>query len=569
MKNILYCICFFLPFQFLNAQSTLFETSEGLKSASYTEGIDWWQKLSKANEVVQMHEYGQTDAGYPLHLIWIGNENLDQIRSSSKSILLINNAIHPGEPDGVDASMMLFRDLLKKTVLLENVIPVCIPYYNIGGALNRGRESRANQKGPLDYGFRGNAQLLDLNRDFIKCDSKNALSFAALLQKIDPDVYIETHVSNGADYQYDITYLASQPDKLGHGMGAYLREEMVPSLNQSMNKLNEPVVPYVNHHGGPLLNEYTAFYDSPRYSTGLTSLHQIFGFITETHMLKDYQSRVDATYKFLASMLKFCNENSSEIQRKRLEAKRSVSAAKTLALSWKLDSSKYVEFPFYGYQHAYKKSQLTGGERLYYNTDSPLLKQMKFYAYYQEEGKVTKPKQYILQRGFHKVAQRLRANGVQLTELQKDTVLAVISYKIEDFKTVAKAYESHYLHSNTQASKESIVWAFKKGDWLIEMGTDKDRFVMETLEPFGPDSYFNWNFFDAILQQKEWYSPYVFEEKAEKFLQKYPKVKLEFLNLKKEDKSFREDARAQLYWIYQKSPYYEPSHMRLPVFRID
>jgi hypothetical protein len=158
---------------------TLFETSNGLQSAPYHSGIQWWKEFSNAFDEVQIQEYGMTDAGIPLHTIVLSKNGiaLSQIKKSGKTILLINNAIHPGEPDGVDASMMLFRDILSsKKELLDSCILVCIPYYNIGGAINRSSYSRANQNGPEEYGFRGNAQNLDLNRDFVKCDSRNAES---------------------------------------------------------------------------------------------------------------------------------------------------------------------------------------------------------------------------------------------------------------------------------------------------------------------------------------------------------------------------------------------------------
>ena len=187
---------------------TIFESSNGTKSASYDEGIKWWSQICKEYNELSMQEYGMTDAGLPLHTITLSQEGytLEKLGNSKKAIILINNAIHPGEPDGVDASMMLFRDIIQHNKnILDSCILVCIPYYNIGGALNRSGTSRANQNGPESYGFRGNAQNLDLNRDFIKCDSRNAQSFAKLLQLIDPDVYIETHVSNGADYQYNLT----------------------------------------------------------------------------------------------------------------------------------------------------------------------------------------------------------------------------------------------------------------------------------------------------------------------------------------------------------------------------
>ena len=548
---------------------TIFETSEGKQSASYHEGIAWWKNFSAAFGEVHMQEYGMTDAGFPLHTIVLAKDGqqLSEIKENSKTIILINNAIHPGEPDGVDASMLLFRDiLLTQKQLLDSCILVCIPYYNIGGALNRNGYSRANQNGPEEYGFRGNAQNLDLNRDFVKCDSRNAESFAKLLQLIDPDVYIETHVSNGADYQYNITYLSTQPDKLGGAMGDHLRFKMIRSLNAKMKTKGNEMVPYVNHWGGPLKDTYATFYDSPRYSSGLTTLHNIYGFITETHMLKPFKQRVYATYDYLLSSLEYCHENGSQIQNTRTAQKQAVASANSLPIDWELEEYDILSLKFKGYEYGYKKSEVTGEDRLYYDRTKPITKTMFYQHVLAETKRRDKPSAYILRRGFTTVEDRLRWNGVQMIELQRDTTLTVISNSITDYETVKQPYEKHYLHYNTTTVADTITWTFRKGDYLIPTGTDKDRFILEMLEPEGPDSYFNWNFFDAVLQQKEHYSSYVFEDRAAALLEKDSDLKAGFELMKQSKDSIT--PKEQLNWIYKHSPHYEKEHNRLPVFKV-
>lgn len=552
---------------------TVFETSNGTKSADYFEGMQWWQNFARKNKQVQIQEYGTTDAGYPLHTITLSKngEHLSELISSKKTTLLINNAIHPGEPDGVDASMMLFRDVLANhPQLLDSCSLVCIPYYNIGGTLNRNNASRANQEGPEEYGFRGNAQNLDLNRDFVKCDSRNAESFAQLLQFTDPDMYIETHVSNGADYQYNITYLSTQPDKLGYEMGPFLRKDILPELNKKMKARNNEMVPYVNHWSGPLDQFYSTFYDSPRYSSGLTTLHNIFGFITETHMLKSFDKRVQATYDYLMSSLEYCNENSSKIQAARNAQKQLISQQQSMPIDWEVDRYSVDQLNFKGYEYGYKKSEVTGEDRLYYDQSKPIEKSMFFLGYMVETKRRNKPSAYILRRGFTEVENRLRWNGVQLEELQSDTIIEVVSTRILDYETSPTPYEKHYLHFNTNSITDTIKWHFRKGDYLIRTGTDKDRFLLEMLEPSAPDSYFNWNFFDAILQQKEHFSSYVFEDKAAQMLKSNPQLKseLELAVAQNSDSTNTWSAAEQLNWVYKHSPHYEKEHMRLPVFKL-
>jgi len=182
---------------------TKFEQTHGTQSPTYYEIIDWWKKLDQRSPNIKMLTMGMTDAGFPLNLVVISNDgdyNFESIRKKNRRIILVNNGIHPGEPDGIDASMLLARDIVAdKYKLPSNVVLAIIPVYNIGGCLNRSANYRIDQNGPAEKGFRGNSQNLDLNRDFIKCDSKDARAFAEIFHVTDPDVFIDNHVSDGAD----------------------------------------------------------------------------------------------------------------------------------------------------------------------------------------------------------------------------------------------------------------------------------------------------------------------------------------------------------------------------------
>ena len=181
MKKSLFILALCLPTVVMsqNNPETRFEKSNGLETGTYQEVIAYYQQLGRDFPEVNVEEVGQTDSGYPLHLVTVStDQNFDftKAHDSGKAVILINNGIHPGEPDGIEASMMLVRDYLtdtKKRPLLDHVVLAIVPIYNIGGALNRNSHSRTNQEGPTEYGFRGNAKNYDLNRDFIKMDSKN------------------------------------------------------------------------------------------------------------------------------------------------------------------------------------------------------------------------------------------------------------------------------------------------------------------------------------------------------------------------------------------------------------
>lgn len=554
--------------------STRFEASAGTQTPTYQEGIAWWQSFDMAHEEIQMLEMGPTDSGYPLHLILFNPDkayDLEKLKEGEKTIVLVNNAIHPGEPDGVDASMLLLRELVKDKELQQrykDVVLAVIPFYNIGGALNRNSYSRANQEGPEAYGFRGNAQNLDLNRDFVKNDSKNARSFTEIFHALDPELYVETHVSNGADYQYTMTLLPTQHNKLGGAMGAYLQNELEPALYNKMEKKQWPMVPYVNVFGTVPDSGMVQFMDSPRYSSGFAALHNTFGFITETHMLKPYKQRVAATKAFLESVLETAAAKGEELQEVRKQQAEQQKSRERFVLNWQLDKSSPSSLQFKGYQAEMIPSKVSGQPRLFYDRSKPFEKEILFYNQYVPALEVQAPAYYALPKGWNKAVELLQLNGVQMQPLAADTSIEVEVYYIQDYKTVESPYEGHYLHYNTQAEKRTENVRLLKGDYLIPVNQKMNRYIVETLEPQAPDSYFSWNFFDAILQQKEHFSPYVFEEVAQELLESDEQLRKDLEKKKSEDAEFAGSGYAQLDYIYIRSPYYEEAHRRYPVFRI-
>ncbi|MGB0523082.1 MAG: M14 family metallopeptidase [Flammeovirgaceae bacterium] len=554
---------------------TAFEQSEGVETETYASGIAFWKKLDEAFPQLKLLEYGTTDAGLPLHLaVLSSDEDFDpsSLQKEKKLIYMINNAIHPGEPDGVDATIMLYRDLLFADNLearLGEVVLIAIPFYNIGGALNRNTTSRANQNGPPAYGFRGNAQNLDLNRDFIKMDSKNAQSFAEIFQEWNPDLFVDTHVSNGADYQYVLTYLTTQEHKLGPKLGNYMRSKMIPNLKKQMMEKGQEMTPYVNVWGSVPDSGYVQFIDHPRYSTGYASLFHTLSFMTETHMLKSFAERTKATYAFLESLLKFGQENSEEIKKLRKEVIQESLFQKKFPILWEVNRAKPEQIEFKGYEASYLPSEVTTGQRLFYDRSKPFTKTIPLYNTYESKLTIKLPRAYIIPQAWHRVIKRLKKNAVAMERLKKDTTLEVGTYRIVDYKSRQAPYEGHYLHSNVQVEKESKRINFRKGDYLIHTNQRANRFLVNVLEPQAVDSYFNWNFFDIILQRKEGYSAYVFEDKAKELLAKNPQLKKAFDDKMLNEPDFAKSPGWQLFFIYSKSELAEAAYMRYPVYRVE
>lgn len=554
--------------------TTLFEVSKGTETSTYPEVINYYKELTATYPEISMHTIGQTDSGYPLHLIIFntdGKTNLQQLKTSSKTKILINNGIHPGESDGIDATMLLLRDIVSSDTLqktYKNSIICIIPVYNIGGALNRNSHTRVNQNGPKTYGFRGNARNYDLNRDFIKQDTKNAAAFARIFHMVLPDVFVDNHVSNGADYQYAITHLLTQHNKLGGDLGAFLETKMRPYLEHALTKKGIQITPYVNVWGTTPDKGWEQFLDSPRYSTGYTTLFNTLGLMVETHMLKPYKIRVEQTYELLFSVLDFTETHAEQIKTLRQHALEKLLNAKTYPILFKADYEQPSQFDFKGYEGTSIESKVTTGKRLFYDQTKPYSKTINYYNHFKATDSVTIPKAYILPQGWHRVIERLHNNNIQYSTLKNDSTIRVEVSYIDHFETQKTPYEGHYLHYNTTTQKALEPLSFKQGDIIISTQQYGIRYLLETLEAEAPDSFFNWNFFDTVLQQKEHFSPYVFEDNAESFLQQHPTIKTEFDRKIATDSLFSKSPYKQLNWIYKQTPHYEKVHNRLPIFRV-
>ena len=552
---------------------TPFEKDENT-SATYWEVIDYYRQLAAQYKELQLLEWGSTDAGLPLHIAAIsldGDFDPASIRAKGKRILLINNGIHPGEPDGIDATMMLFRDFMQdlaKRKLLEHTVIVAIPIYNVGGALNRNSSTRANQNGPESYGFRGNSRNLDLNRDFIKCDSREAQTFSRIFTHWQPDFFVDNHTSNGADYQYTMTLLPTQKDKLNPLLATYLEEKLMPELNSRMKNQGWEMIPYVQSDGPPERGLY-GFMDSPRYSTGYAALHDCIGFMPETHMLKPYKDRVRSTYAFMEILIRHIAENYLLIGELKEKAAAATLEQRSFDLDWELDRSQADSLPFKGYTAKYKPSEVSGLERLYYDRNEPFEKTIPYYNHFNPALSIEAPEAYILPQAYPEVIDRLRWNGVTLYRLVMDVEIPVEEYYIRNFKDRRGPYEGHYLHYAVEVEKKTGTRLLRKGEYVAFTRQPARRFLVSVLEPQAPDSYFCWNFFDSCLDQKEYFSDYVFEDLAAEFLKTHPEVREALEARQKEDPEFAASAARQLDFVYRHSPWYESTHRLYPVFRLN
>lgn len=573
---------------------TPFERSKGMATASYTECVNWYRKLASAFPAYcSLQSIGLGDAGKEIYVLKLMGERMGRMNRLGegdagilagadavpvpKVKILINNNIHPGEPEGTDASMFLVRDLLFFGQYWQQTLPFLelhvICQYNVDGTLNRSATSRANQNGPVEYGFRGNAQNLDLNRDFVKTDSRNAKALVNLMAKEQYHLFIDNHTSNGADYQYVLTYFHTRPEKL--------MPEIVPNLRLLESELKTtltaaewPTAPYVETIKTVPDSGLYAFWEGGRYATGFAALHNTIGYTVETHMLKPFSQRMLAT---LAFMENFLVVTTGEGLRKGFEENRmkgyvraeDPTRVKYMPIAHTLNMNQYTMIPFRGFEFGYKPSDVTGADRLVYDTRKPWEKQVKYYDQYVATDSVRVPKAYIIPFAYEDVIQKLKRNGIALRNVPLDTWVTMRVSYIVDYKTVSHPYEKHYLHYGVITRDTLMKVMVRAGDVVAVVKPNNVRFLTAVLEPRAGDSYFAWNAFDGILQQKEGYSDYVFEDKAAAWLKAHPEKYQELQRKKAQDPAFAKNAWAQLNWVYKQSEHYEQSHNLYPVYRVD
>ncbi|MEH6406888.1 MAG: hypothetical protein V7767_06395, partial [Leeuwenhoekiella sp.] len=374
------------------------------------------------------------------------------------------------------------------------------------------------------------------------------------------------------DYQYTLTHLFTQHDKLGGDLGKYIHNEMQPQLEKMLASKNWDITPYVNVFNEVPETGFSQFMDYPRYSTGYTTLWNTLGMMVETHMLKPYKPRVEGTYELMKAMLEITEKDGQKITSMRksanLRSKSGEMIGKSYPTAFVIDSSKITKFDFKGFEGETIKSAITGQNRLKYDRNRPFIKEINYYDNFKVSDSISIPKAYIIPQGWHNVIDRLRENKIEMRKINHDTTIQASVYHIADYQTRNKPYEGHYQHYETKITPKKEDIELRKGDFIVETAQSGLRYLLETLEPSAVDSFFNWNYFDTILQQKEGFSPYVWEDKALELLNANPDLKAQFESKKQTEPEFSKNWYAQLDWLHKHSPNYEKAHLRYPIFRI-
>jgi hypothetical protein len=535
--------------------------------------VQTYQKLDSLSEFMQLQTIAYSDAGNPIHLMVVNKSKRFEpnITWNRNAVWLIMNGIHPGESEGIDASILYLTALAKNPKLIpDSVTILLIPAYNIDGLRNRKEFTRANQNGPVEKGFRASACNYDLNRDFLKADTKNTLAFYQIFQKWQPDVFLDTHTSNGADYQYTMTLITTQKQKLGGPAADFLYNEMNPAIYKDMQKKGFEMCPYVNVFGqSPDQEGYEVFIESPKFSTGYAALFGTLAFVAETHMLKPYPDRVKATYLLLESFQNYCQTHKQDLVRTKELQQIWMLKQTSYPTNYKVSREANKTIQFKGYELEKRNSTLGNYERNFYNKNKPFTRAIPYYdsCYATLTQKI--PNYFILPQSWSKVKERLKANHVQVIELLRDTSILVTAQYISTIKNGQNPYEGHFVHSGISCIIKQIPITFYAGDWIIPTQQNGIRYIQEVLGAESWDGFMAWNFFDPILNEKEGFSDYAFEEDAQLLLVNSAELRTKFEDWKTQNPEKAKSKFEVLGYLYKNSPYYEKEHLRFPVYSVD
>ena len=563
MRFTLLCSFVFLLFNSSIAQKIEWS---GNTSPDYISLINYYKQLAKSNKRVELYCMGNSDYGLPIFLCIIngaGDSLATFTKAKKETTILINNAIHPGEPDGVNACAIWIEKELGLKYNANSPVVAIIPAYNVGGMMNRNGTSRANQNGPEEYGFRGSARNYDLNRDFIKMDTENSFTFSKIFHALNPDVFIDTHVSNGADYQYTLTYISSLKERLAPSIAALTYDQLLPYMNKELQ-----MVPYVELKGDTPETGIVAFNDLPRYAMGYASLFHSISFTVETHMLKPFPDRVKVTEEFIDVLYKWTRNNSAKIEKARIDSEKWALDQAYLKYNYAM-SDRSDSISFLGYEASTPVHPTTEVARLFYDRTKPYQKKVPYFNHYLATDSVKIPRYYIVSGKETAIIDRLKANEIDYKTVDSNYQINGRVAIVRDFTSLTKPWEGHYKHNNTKVDFISEDIMVNRGDLLIDAHQFKSQFIHAALQPQTEDSYFSWNFFDSYLQQKEYFSAYVFIDKIDEILAADPVLKLSFEERKRKDVEFRNSEAQQLHYLYENSPYFEQSYMRLPIYFID
>jgi hypothetical protein len=549
------------------------------ETPSYDDTVAYARRLAHASTVIEYEGFGFSGQGRELPLIIASETHTftpGAAQAQQKAVVLIQACIHAGEPDGKDAGLALLRDLaITKTLngILENVVLLFIPIYNTDGHERSSPHNRINQNGPKNMGWRTTATYQNLNRDYMKADTPETRAWLRLWQQWQPDLFIDCHVTDGADYRCNITYHHEHHDGVDPAVVEWEREVFGGKVAPATAAAGNVISWYLEFIDNRDLTLGTRdFNGSPRFSTGYVPARNRPGILIETHMIKDYRSRVIGTYDFLLAALAEVNRDPQRLRKLGREAdERTIEAGKTFSpsRSYPLDfeiTNQQTPFELKAFTYETEKSDVSGSRRVVFGRE-PLDLTVPMYQTFSVSKAVTPPLCYIVPAQWDGVIDVLKAHCVEIKTLAAFEPIEVESYRFTNIRWPEAPFEGRHMpRFDVEPITETRV--FPPGSVVVSLAQATGRVILNLLEPEAPDSLARWGFFNAIFEEKEYGEPYVLEALAREMMQGDPKLKEEFAARLATDAEFAASPAERLRFFYIRSPYWDPQMNVYPIGRI-
>ncbi|WP_263383433.1 M14 family metallopeptidase [Granulicella arctica] len=567
------------------AEATCYRTTP-----TYDETMAYLRKVAAgAPKQVKIEGFGKTGEGRELDVVVVSKDGVfdpDALHRAKRPIVLVQNSIHAGEMDGKDACLALLRDMVvtkSKAGLLDRAVFVFIPIYNADGHERRSAYNRINQVGPEEMGWRGNGTNLNLNRDYLKADTPEARAFLAMFHHWLPDFFVDDHVTDGADFQYDVTFNMDDGPNVPVATAAWVDKVATPALEQYVNAHGHLVAPtYINFLNdtnpaeGLACNE-----DPPRFSTGYMILENRPGMLVELHMLKDYRTRVTGNYEILAGLMELVNKDADKLIALNAAADTEATQLGALKGAYPLElrcSGQTTPFLFHGYKYKRSLSEVSGGIRVNYSHE-PVDMTLPLQMGYKITAEATLPVAYIIPAQWVKVIDVLTAHQVAIERTTAPWTAELESYQCSGMTWQDPPFEGRHPTFNGEAwrgpgkfgtcalVKETRT--YPAGSAVVRLNQRLSKVAVAWLEPSAPDSAMQWGFFDSIFEQKEYGEAYVVERLAREMMAKDPQLQAEFEKRIATDPVFAANPASRLEFFYERSPWYKANRVgQYPVGRV-
>jgi len=559
---------------------TLAERSEFQKTPRYDETLTFCRELSEKSPRLKATSYGVSPQGRELPLVIVsedGHATAANAHDDGRVVLFVQNCIHAGEQDGKDGALMLLRDIaLERTdpALLDHVVLIVIPIFNVDGHERFGPFNRINQNGPDEMGWRTTSQNLNLNRDYAKADAPEMRAWLKVWNDWKPDLHVDTHTTDGGDWQYDVMLAWEKNLNVPAPVADWMASVMETALFDRLREDGHVPIPYFDLVDGkdPAKGVASQAFE-PRYSTGYAALRNRASILVESHMLKPNKTRVLAQYHVLRRVLELVSANAKSLRdanaradAEDLDRGKPDTPSKPVVLSLR-PTQTATPFTLKGVSYRLEPSEISGAPQILYDNTKPIDIETSCFKTMEVDKTVIPPFAYIIPVQWKEAIEVLRAHGLQSVGLTAPLTTNVEGYRLSEVKFAERPFEGRF-RAQFRVESTTEKRTFPVGSVMVPVAQLGGDVAIHLLEPAAPDSLAAWGFFNIIFEQKEYADGYKLEALARKMIAENPKLKEEFDAKVAADEKFAAGPRARLNFFYQRSPYWDSQLGLYPVWRL-